>query len=163
MFAFLGGAVLLVLAGWLAYDAVQSMDGPWGRPGVAGRLTVTKCVTEHNGGGDPPTMSCTGTFTSGHSTVSGVRFGIDHVEGWAPGETLQVRLPHGSHTAYRPGDQGWLIRLGFFLALLGGAVVVFGGALVAGRLQKRVQAAGGILFGAAIPVPLLLWLFSSVV
>lgn len=157
--ALLGGAVLLVLAVWLAYDTVHSMDGPWGRPGLPGTLTVAECVTEHHGGGDPPTMTCTGAFTSGRSTISRVHFGIDHVKAWFPGESIQVRLSYGSRTAYRPGSHDWLIRLGLFLAILGGAVATFGSAGTAGRIRQRVQAAGAVIFVSAIPVPLLVLLY----
>jgi hypothetical protein len=154
-----GGTLLLVLAGWLAYYTVHALDGPWGRPGVRGTLTVTKCVTNHGGGGDAPTMTCTGTFTAGRTTTAGVHLDMDLVSWWAPGETFQVRLPDGSHTAYRPGGQTWLIYLGFFLFLVGAAVVTFGSAL-GSRWGPRVQAGGGIVIASAFLAPPLVLLIS---
>lgn len=157
----LGGAVLLVLAGWLAYTTVHTLDGPWGRPGSPGTLTLTRCQTYKGGGGDPPTMSCTGTFTPDHggSPVPGVRLNLDRVGPWAPGGIRRVWLPSASHTAYRPGGNDWLIRLGFFLFLLGCSIALIGTA-DGSRWARRVQVTGAVVAMSAFPVPLLVWLIS---
>jgi hypothetical protein len=147
-----GAVALLILTGWSAYYMVQTQEGPWGPAGLRGTLTVTECMTEHGGGADPPTMTCTGVFTSGPATTTGVQLDIDHVGEWTRGETLPVLLPPGSHTAHQPGGHTWLIRLGFCLLLLGAAVSMFGSA-AAPRWARRIQATGGIVVASAFLAP----------
>ncbi|MCW2916555.1 MAG: hypothetical protein JWN52_4623 [Actinomycetia bacterium] len=106
-------------------------------------------------------MTCTGTFTPdrGGTPVPGVRLGFDRVSPWAPGATRRVWLPDTSHVAYRPGGNDWLVRLGFFLFLLGSSIASFGAA-GASRWAMRAQVAGGIIAVSGIPVPFLVWLIS---
>src|SRR5260370_26574532 len=148
--AILSGLLLLVLAGWLASWTVHTVDGPWGRPGSIGTLTVTKCQTNHGGEGDGPTMTCTGTFTAdrGGPSVHSVHHDEGRVAAWAPGETARVTLPAGSHSAYQPGSGDWLVRLGVFLALLGLSVVAFGLTTKPPRpgWADRTLRRGGIVF-----------------
>lgn len=156
------GAVVLALAVWLAYATVHTVDGPWGRPGSPGVLTVTRCLTTRGGDGDPPAMTCTGAFTPDHGgiPVPGVRLDLDRVYAWAPGETYRAWLPDSSHAAYLPGHYDWLVRFGFFLFLLGSSLALFGTA-GSSRWANRTQVVGGVILMSAIPVPLLIWLISS--
>jgi hypothetical protein len=161
------GLILLALAGWLASWTIHTVDGPWGRPGSVGTLTVTSCETNHGGEGDGYTMTCTGTFTADHGgpPVPGVHHDEDRVEWWSPGETERLTLPAGSHSAYRPGSGDWFLRLGWFLALLGLSAVAFGlsGKPPHPRWAERTQVAGGMIFISSIPVPVLIWLISLIV
>ena len=128
------GLVLLVVAGWLGVWTVRTMDGPWGKPGRAGTLTVERCTTSPASGGTGPTMTCTGMFTrdDGGPTVDGVRLS-GRAAAWTSGERIRARLSNASQTAYRPGSGDWLVNLAFFLALL----AVSAGAIVAGRAPRR--------------------------
>jgi hypothetical protein len=163
----LSGLILLALAGWLASWTIHTVDGPWGRPGNMGTLTFTSCQTNHGGEGDGYTMTCTGTFTAdrGGPPVPGVHHDEDRVAWWSPGETERLTLPAGSHSAYRPGNGDWFVRLGWFLALLGLSVTAFGLSAKPPhpRWAERTLVAGGMIVVSAIPVPVIVWLISLIV
>lgn len=82
------------------------------------------------------------------------------VHGWEAGERLRVRLPRGSSEAHRPGGDDWLVSLGFFLFMLGAAVIAlaYGVSARQTRSVQRVMMAGFVVVAAAVPVPFIAWL-----